>query len=98
MSIVPTEPNSLPSVPALAAMVTLLPLSSAARVCAAVWVSASAFSSSARRCTNAVWLVGVVVFVLCWGCFFFWVFFLCFVLWLFCLFFFCFFFFLLLFF
>src|SRR6185312_9403992 len=59
MSMVPTEPNSLPSWPALALMVTVLPSSSALRFSAPDSISAACFSSSARRFSNSSMFLAV---------------------------------------
>ena len=52
ISRVPIEPNSLPSSPDFARMITLTSCSASARALAAANSSASTFSSSARRASN----------------------------------------------
>src|SRR5690606_9481652 len=64
MSAVPMEPNSLPSSPAVAVMVTSSSASCAARVSAEAFLSAAAFSRSARRASKAATLAGVAAVAL----------------------------------
>ena len=52
MSWVPTEPNNLPSAPALAAITTSRPFKRSARACAVARISVWARSSSARCASN----------------------------------------------
>ncbi len=59
MSEVPIEPNSLPSLPALAVMLSLKPSSAAALACADASSDAALASSSARRLSNRATLSGV---------------------------------------
>src|SRR5271169_2108767 len=59
MSALVTEPNSLPSTPAIWAIFTVTPLSFAARAWASSSLTCSAASSSARRAANSATLASV---------------------------------------
>ncbi|KAG1437746.1 hypothetical protein G6F57_020126 [Rhizopus arrhizus] len=59
ISRAPTEPYSLPSVEALAAMVTLAPSSLALRASASAWMAWALASYSARLASNSALLLSV---------------------------------------